>query len=323
MIGRKAAKDVVQLGGERSVRWKRDNIVGFVLIHLIAALAFAPWFFSWTGVVLFGGGLLVFGILGINLCYHRLLTHRGFSCPLWFEHAVALLGVCAMQDSPPHWVAVHRRHHQFADEDNDPHSPVAGFFWSHMGWLLVKTDDMTRRPLIEHYAKDIIRDPFYAWINRRNNWMKIAFAVWIIYFACGFGVLAASGQSWPDAAQFGLSLLVWGGALRTVVEWHITWSVNSVTHVWGYRNYATPDVSRNNAWLVLLTAGEGWHNNHHADSRSARHGHEWWEIDVTWMLIRLLERIGLAWDVAIPSSALKAKFAPPVRRLIPTESESA
>ena len=114
-----------------------------------------------------------------------------------------------------------------------------------------------------------------------------------------------------------MSLLVWGGAFRTVAEWHITWSVNSVTHVWGYRNYATPDVSRNNAWIGLIAAGEGWHNNHHADSRSARHGHEWWEFDVTWMIIRLLMLLGLAWNVATPSPTLKAKINSPGRRLTP------
>jgi fatty-acid desaturase len=304
------------------VRWNKDKIVAFALIHLVAALAFLPCFFSWTGVALLIAGLFVFGTLGITLGYHRLLTHQGFSCPLWLEHTVALLGVCSLQDSPPHWVAGHRRHHQFADEDKDPHSPIAGFFWAHMGWLLVRMDDMSRGPLIERYAKDIIRDPFYAWIERRKNWIKIAFGVWLVYFAVGFAVMALSGQSLSNATQFGLSLLIWGGALRTVIEWHITWSVNSVTHVWGYRNYATPDVSRNNAWIALIASGEGWHNNHHADSRSARHGHEWWEFDVTWMVIRLLMLLGLAWNVATPSPALKEKFNSRGRWLVPAGAET-
>jgi fatty-acid desaturase len=290
------------------VRWKTDNIVGFALIHIVAALALLPWFFSWTGVALCGAGVFAFGILGINLCFHRLLTHRGFECPLWLEHAFALFGACSMQDSPPHWVAAHRKHHQFADDDSDPHSPVSGFLWAHMGWLLVKVDDMSRRPLIDHYARDIIRDPFFAWLERRNNWMRVAFGVWIAYFLIGFGVTALSGRSWLDATQFGLSLFVWGGALRTVIVWHYTWSINSITHIWGYRTYETADVSRNNALIALITAGEGWHNNHHADSRSARHGHEWWELDVTWIIIRTLSAFGLAWNIATPSSGLKAKF---------------
>ena len=223
------------------MKLKRDNVTGFLVIHLIAGLAVFPLFFSWTGVVLLVAGLFVFGVFGINLCFHRLLTHRSFSCPLWLEHALATLAVCSAQDSPPHWVAVHRRHHEFADEEYDPHSPLAGFFWSHMGWLMVKLDDMSRRPLIERYAKDIVRDPYYAWLERRSNWVKVVLLSWLVFFAAGFAVVALSGGSLREAVQFGLSLLIWGAMLRTVVVWHITWSVNSVTHVWGYRNYNTPD----------------------------------------------------------------------------------
>jgi fatty-acid desaturase len=303
-----------------SVRWKKDNVYAFLLVHLIACLAFFSWFFTWTGVVLLGAGIFVFGVMGINLCYHRLLTHRGFSCPLWFEHIIAVLAVCSVQDSPPHWVAVHRRHHQFTDEDKDPHSPLAGFFWAHMGWLLVKMEDMGRRPLIERYARDIVRDPLYAWMERRSNWIKLALGSWIAYFAVGFGIVALWGGGMRDAVQFGSSLLVWGAALRTVIVWHTTWSVNSVAHVWGYRNYQTPDVSRNNALIALVAGGEGWHNNHHADSRSARHGHTWWEIDLTWMVIRLLMLLGLARNVALPSRTLAAKFNNSGRPLIVTGS---
>ena len=290
------------------MKLKKDNLYGFLTIHLLAGLAVFPWFFSWTGLVLFVAGLFVFGMLGINLCFHRLLTHRSFSCPLWLEHALATLAVFSVQDSPPHWVAAHRKHHQFADEEYDPHSPLAGFFWAHMGWLLVRVEDMKRGPLIERYAKDIIRDPYYAWLERRNNWIRVALLSWLGFFAAGFAVVALSGRSLAEAAQFGLSLLVWGAALRTVVVWHITWLVNSATHVWGYRNYNTPDVSRNNMLIALLTSGEGWHNNHHADSRSARHGHKWWELDLTWLTIRLLMLLGLAKNVALPSPILADKF---------------
>ena len=153
-----------------------------------------------------------------------------------------------MQDSPPHWVAVHRRHHEFADEEHDPHSPLVSFFWGHMGWLLVNPDDLSRRPLIERYAKDILRDPFYAWLERRSNWITSLCCPGSC-FSRRASPVALTGGSRPEAAQFGLSLLVWGVFLRTVLVWHITWSVNSVTHLWGYRNYETPDDSRNN-WLV-------------------------------------------------------------------------
>jgi fatty-acid desaturase len=282
------------------VMWKKDNVCGFLVVHLIAGLSCLPWFFSGTGVGLLIAGCFVFGACGINLGYHRLLTHRSLSCPLWLEHTFAVLAVCSAQDSPPHWVAVHRRHHQFADEEQDPHSPLKSFFWAHMGWLLVKVDEMRRGPLMERYATDILRDPLYAWLDRRSNWLKIALGSWLAYFVAGFGVAALSGVPVLDAVQFGSSLLIWGAVLRTVVVWHSTWAVNSVTHVWGYRNYETADVSRNNVIIGFLVSGEGWHNNHHADPRSARHGHKWWELDVTWLIIRSLMALGLATDVVRP-----------------------
>ncbi len=293
------------------MKWKKDNVYAFAIIHLIAALAFVPWFFSWTGVVLFIAGCFCFGILGINLGFHRLLTHRGFTCPLWLERTFVFLGVCSVQDSPPHWVAAHRKHHQFSDEEKDPHSPIVSFFWAHIGWLLVRVDDMKRGPLIDRYARDVMRDPFYAWIARRNNWMKIALATWLAYFLAGFASARLAGANSHDAAQFGLSLFVWGAVLRTAVVWHFTWAVNSVTHLWGYRNYETSDSSRNNAIIGYIVGGEGWHNNHHADPSSARHGHTRWEFDLTWEIIRFLALIGLAKNVALPSPSLA-----PARRVV-------
>jgi len=291
-----------------SVKWRKDSIICFLVCHLIAGLAIFPRFFSWTGVVLFVTGCFVFGVIGINVGFHRLLTHRGFSCPRWLERTLVILGVCALQDAPGYWVATHRKHHQFADEEQDPHSPIVNFFWAHMGWLCVKSDEMKRVPLTDRYAKDIMRDPLYAWIDRNNHWLLITFLSWLAFFFAGFGTAALSGESLQGATQFGLSLVIWGAALRTVVYWHLTWSINSVTHVWGYRNYDTPDISRNNVILGLLVSGEGWHNNHHADPRSARHGHKWWELDLSWLFIRFLMALGLAKNVVVPSSNLAAKF---------------
>ena len=192
--------------------------------------------------------------------------------------------------------------------------PLAGFFWAHMGWMLVKMEDMETKSLIEQYAKDIVRDPLYAWIEWRKNWKKIATVSWAAYFAAGYGAIALSGGSAHDAAQFGASFLVWGAALRTVVVWHLTFSVNSVTHVWGYRNYGTPDVSRNNALIALVAAGEGWHNNHHADSALGAAWPQVVEIDQTWLVIRFLMLLGLARNVAVPSPSLAAKLNAPGRR---------
>jgi fatty-acid desaturase len=286
------------------MRLKTDALVGFLLCHSLAVLALFPYFFSWTGVFLFVAGTIVFGVLGLNVGFHRLLTHRGFSCPLWFERVLAILGTCSLEFSPALWVAIHRRHHHFSDEENDPHSPNHGLFWAHFGWLLKRSGDMKSRPLTDRYARDLMRDPLYAFLERKKNWITVAFAVWLMFFAAGaFGVLATGGSQ-AEAVQFGWSLLVWGGALRTIFVWHTTWSVNSIAHVWGYRNYDTADNSRNNVLVGILAGGEGWHNNHHADPTSARHGHQWWEFDFSWQMIRALRAVGLVWDVAQPSPAL-------------------
>lgn len=289
------------------MKFKTDALVGFILCHSLAVLAVFPWFFSWTGVLLLVFGIFAFGVLGINLGFHRLITHRGFSCPLWLEHTFAVLGTFSLQFSPALWVAVHRRHHHYADDEQDPHSPLRGFFWAHFGWLLMRSGDMRSRPLIERYAKDVIRDPLYAMLERRKNWIKVSFLLWLVYFCAGSAAVMMLGGSARDALQFRLSLVVWGGALRTVIVWHTTWSVNSVTHIWGYRNYETPDDSRNNALIGLITAGEGWHNNHHADPTSARHGHHWWEFDLAWQTIRLLMWLGLATNISLPSPSLSSK----------------
>lgn len=284
---------------------KADALFGFVLCHLVAALAVFPYFFSWSGVALLVIGMNLFGVLGLNIGFHRLLTHRGFSCPLWFEHVLAILGTCSLEFSPPLWVAVHRRHHHHSDEELDPHSPYQGFFWAHFGWLLTRTGDMKSKPLLDRYAKDLMRDPLYAWLEHRKRWIIVSFAVWALLFATAMVGMLATGATSAEALQLALSWVVWGGALRTIAVWHVTWSVNSAAHVWGYQSYATGDHSRNNMIVGFISAGEGWHNNHHADPTSARHGHRWWEFDFSYQVIRLLEAVGLAWNVALPSPALQ------------------
>ena len=273
-----------------------------VFYHGVALAALSPWFFSWSGVLLLIAGLYVFGSLGINLYYHRLLTHRGLSCPLWLERSLAVIGVCCAQDTPSRWVAIHRRHHEHADTQPDPHSPLVSFFWGHVGWTLVENDDLRRLKLYERYARDVIRDPFQKWLERR--YVAILLCHWLIFFATGFGGAYFFVPDAIAALQYAASVLIWGVFLRTVVVWHITWSVNSVSHLWGYRNYNTDEGSRNNAFVALLSNGEGWHNNHHADPRSCRHGHRWWELDVVYLTIRLMAIAGLAKDVRGPRVAV-------------------
>lgn len=279
------------------------------LVHGLASLALFPWFFTWTGFVLALLGIYLFGTLGINIGLHRLLTHRGLVCPRWLERTLAILGTCCAQESPPMWVAIHRRHHQASDRDGDPHSPVdpaGNALWSYVGWILVKQDGLKAKPLLNRYARDLMRDPFYAWLHRSDNWIKVVVVSWLAFFVAGVVAAAALGADRDEAIRFGVSVMVWGALVRTVVVWHITWLANLADHRWGYRNYETPDNSRNNVFISLITNGEGWHNNHHADPSSANHGHKPGEFDLSWLTIRLFMRFGLARDVITPSALGRA-----------------
>jgi fatty-acid desaturase len=307
-----SAPDAASSSRHRGPRLNWQYAPFFLLGHLIALLTLVPWFFSWTGVILFILGCYVFGTLGLNVGFHRLLTHRSFGCPLWLERTLSVLGACCVQESPAYWVAIHRWHHHLSDTAEDPHSPREAFWWSHVGWLLTKRDDMQPVPLINRYAMDLWHDRFQRWIEANENWAKIVVVSWVAFFALGYGISLLSGGNARDATQLGASVLVWLGALRVIFVWHITWSVNSVCHLWGYRNYETRDLSRNNVIVGFLAAGEGWHNNHHADPNSARHGHAWWEFDLAWLTIQLLEAVGLAWDVKRPSPHVQVRRLSPV-----------
>lgn len=286
--------------GVRPYRILWPYFIGVLVVHLLALLALFPWFFSWTGVALFVAGHYVFGMLGMTVGYHRLLAHRAFTCPKWFEHVLAILGVCCLQDSPARWVAVHRKHHQHSDEEADPHSPLVGFLWGHFGWLIFENRKHSQADFYEHYGNDLLRDPFYFRLVKNGAWMWVYILHAALFLAGGLTLGWALSGDYGQGVQLGLSWLVWGVLLRTVFVWHVTWSVNSLTHIWGYRNYATRENSRNN-WIVsLLAHGEGWHNNHHAEQRAAAHGHKWWELDPTYLTIRLLAAIGLAREIVKP-----------------------
>ena len=242
---------------------------------MLLPLALLSEYFSWAGVTLVFLGNYVFGSLGVNIGFHRLLTHRSFHCPKWLEHGFALLGVCTLQDSPGRWVAIHRMHHQHADETTDPHSPLVSFFWGHLGWLIVENRTSTRRAFTRNTPG----------ISSRTGSIYDSIAT-----SCGCGFtrrmrpsssasvttrLDVRGTHDP-ALRFGLGIFLWSVIVSTVYVWHITWAVNSVTHLWGYRNYETGENSRNNWIVALLTNGEGWHNDHHQSQRNGFHGHRWW-----------------------------------------------
>ena len=282
------------------------------LFHLMLPLVFVPWLFSWTGLLLVPLGCYVFGGLGLGAGYHRLLTHRSFRCPKWVERTLAVLGVCSLQDTPARWVMIHRLHHQHADRQPDPHSPLVTLFWGHMGWLMVKNRLLSSPDTYYRYARDILQDPFYLRFERGLLWVWVYLAHALLFYLAGFAAGWAMSGELMGGVQFGSSLLLYGVIVRTVYTWHVTWGINSFGHLWGYRNYETNENSRNNWFFALIGNGEGWHNNHHGDPRSAAHGHHrWWEIDITYLTIRGLELIGLASDVVRP------------RRLARPQTESA
>jgi fatty-acid desaturase len=288
--------------------WDWFAVGSIAVYHLLVLLAFLPWFFSWTGLVLAVLGLYLFGTLGINLCYHRILTHKGLNVPKWLERTFATLGVCCLQDTPGRWIAMHRLHHQYSDQQRDPHSPLVTLLWGHIGWIFAKNRDTAAMAQYARYARDILKDPYYLALEKRDLWLVwINLAQWLVYFVGGVAAGWIMYGKLAPAVQFGLSVWLWGVIVRTVVVWHITWSVNSLTHRWGYQSYDTGDNSRNNWFVGWVSNGEGWHNNHHADPMAAAHGHKWWEIDVTWRTVQILEWIGLAKNVVRPKVWEEAK----------------
>ena len=246
-------------------------------------------------------------MMGINIGYHRLLTHRGFTCPKWLEHTLALLGICTLQDSPARWVAIHRLHHKDSDEQPDPHSPLVSAYWGHIGWLFVRNREFHKVKHFECYVRDLLRDPFYLKLERNSLWLGVYVLHAVLFLFAGYAVGWFMTGTLDGSLQMGLSFLVWGVFVRTVFVLHSTWAVNSISHLWGYRNYKTTDNSRNNWLVTLISHGEGWHNNHHAEQMSASHGHLWYEFDLSWWVIRSFECVGLAKKVVRPRCWKTAK----------------
>ena len=251
----------------------------------VAALA-APFFFTWSGLAICLALYWVSGSLGVCLGYHRLLTHGSFTTWRAVKLFYAFLGGISGEGSALNWVADHRKHHAFSDQDGDPHSPRDGGLWAHMLWLFPKREPEVVAAHVKRWAPDLARDPGIRFLHK-------TFLLWHLLVG---GILLAAG--WAAYGPYtGMSWLLWGLAVRMVIVFHVTWLVNSATHMWGYRNYETTDDSRNLWWVGLLAFGEGWHNNHHAFQRMAKHGHRWWEIDTTYWAILAMEKLGLAWNV--------------------------
>ena len=289
-------------------------VIPIAAIHLAALTAFIPWLFSWTGLALAVLGVPFYG-LGITLGYHRLLAHRSLTVPKWLEHGFALFAQCSLQDTPAKWVTVHRMHHVFSDEQPDPHSPLVNFLWGHFNWLFYQNTATRTIGSMQKYAPDILQDPFYMRLEKSCLGPAVYLAHLLLYPIIGAVTGWMTTGTGMGGLQFSLSLFVWGGFVRTVLGWHATWSVNSLTHLFGYRNYETNEGSRNNWFVALVAVGEGWHNNHHSDPAAASVWHRWWEFDPTYCVIFLLERLGLATKVIESKTARRARRRRGVRKV--------
>lgn len=265
---------------------RQSVLLLFVIGPLVATgyAIFRLWhdLIGWRELTLFFVFYLLTG-LGVTFGYHRLLTHHSFETGRVLKGGVLILAGMAVQGRAIDWAANHLKHHAHADDEGDPHSPLEGFFHAHIGWLF-SAPPADR----ERYCKRQLADPLIAAIDR-------LFLLWVVLgLAIPFAIAGWEG-------------LLWGGFVRIVVVNHVTWSVNSVCHTFGDRPFDTKDESRNN-WLVgLLAFGEGWHHNHHAFPAMAYHGMTWRQFDLTALIIRLLRRVGLVWNVKLPSPELVAR----------------
>lgn len=267
-------------------------VIWIGLLH-VGALA-APFCFTWSGLTAAVFLFYLTGCIGITLGFHRLLTHSGFRTYKPVKWFLAFIGGLAGEGSALDWVSVHRKHHAHSDHEDDPHSPLDGGLWAHLIWLFPSHTSAEQMEMHNRWAPDLRKDKVLWFLHR-------TFILWHLLLGLSLmvgGLIAGTlyGTIY-DGLFLGTSLVVWGMFLRLTVLLHVTWFVNSATHMWGYRNYETTDKSTNLWWVGLLAFGEGWHNNHHAYPRMAKHGHKWWEFDLTWNVVKLMKKTGLAWDV--------------------------
>ena len=262
---------------------------------LVAVYGFWGWGLSWIDLALLAVMYVATG-LGVTIGFHRLFTHRSFETSRPVKLLLAVLGSMAVEGSLLRWVATHRQHHQHSDQVDDPHSPrrlgdgllgaLAGWWHGHIGWTLE-----TRAVDFNRYAQDLQRDDGLRRVSR-------LFGLWV---GLGFLIPAVAGGLVTRTPTGALLGFLWGGLVRVFLIHHVTWSINSVCHLWGTRPFRTRDRSCNNFFCGFLSFGEGWHNNHHAFPTSARHGLRWWQLDVSYLVIYLMRWLGLAWCVRVPA----------------------
>lgn len=291
----------VELASPRALRWQRLSILLIVTLPLLGVGA-GLWYGWGRGVSAVDVGLLVgfyaFTGLGITVGFHRLLTHQSFRVPQWVRVLFAVAGSMAIQGSVIDWVATHRRHHAYSDRPGDPHSPhvdfedglkglFKGLWHAHTGWLFSPETTVQ-----EAWAPDLLKDRAIVKVDKAFPWLLLA----------TFALPAVLGGLLTMSFAGALTGFVWGSLVRIFLLHHVTWSINSICHVFGTRPWAAHDESRNNPVMALLGFGEGWHNGHHAFPASARHGLRWWEFDISWVVIRSMQLLRLARDIKLPST---------------------
>ncbi|MFG0255299.1 MAG: acyl-CoA desaturase [Rhodopirellula sp. JB053] len=308
LVAQKEAKLRDRARPTTAERKRIDNLsywaIGWLAVAHLVCLA-APFYFTWQAVVTALVLHWAAGSLGICLGYHRMLTHTGMKTYNWVRYTFAAIGCFAGEGSPLDWVADHRKHHAHSDQEGDPHSPHDGSVWSHIFWLAFHTHNGDRKEYLQRWVPDLYRDPVMRAFD--VLFLPIHIAVSLALFGAGY---------YFGGFDMAMSMLIWGMFVRLVLVLHATWLVNSASHMFGYKNYETTDDSRNN-WLVAIVAyGEGWHNNHHAYPRMAKHGHKWWEFDITWQAIRLLRAVGLVWDVVDYRTAAEKRAAAAAKKAV-------
>ncbi len=287
-----SAVDTSDLRDPDRIDWLR--VLPFIGLH-VACIAVIwvgfSWFALWVAL-----GLYVVRMFAITAFYHRYFSHRSFRTSRAMQFAFAALGASSVQRGPLWWASHHRNHHRHSDTDKDVHSPVTrSFFWSHMGWFLAPRAFVTDESVIP----DLLKYPELRWLDRFDLVMPVLLAAALLLTGSLLHAYA------PGLGTSGPQLLVWGFFISTVVLFHCTVTINSLSHRWGTRRFATRDQSRNNWFLAILTFGEGWHNNHHHFPGAARQGFVWWEYDFTYYGLRILAALGLVWNLKPVPEAIR------------------
>ncbi|MET1254855.1 acyl-CoA desaturase [Aliikangiella maris] len=279
-----AKQGLIPNQGMQTINWLR--IVPFILIHLFPLLIFVVGF-SWTALW-FAVAFYVLRMFAITGFYHRYFSHRNFKTSRTIQFIFAFIGATSAQRGPLWWASHHREHHRHSDTTADPHSPEhKGFWWSHMFWFLADENLPTQTQRIKDFTK--YRE--LQWLDRFDMFAPLILIIGLFLTGEILAVYA------PSLDTNGLQLVVWGFFVSTLCLYHATYTINSLAHRFGKRRFETPDNSRNNFWLALITLGEGWHNNHHYFSGTARQGFYWWEIDITYYLLKIMNKLGLVWEL--------------------------